>query len=72
VEQKKEQLKYETELLRLYWVTAVAIGRRWQAAQGEHGKGGGRSGSAGAPLNVTPPHLTTALQQEYRQKEAAR
>jgi hypothetical protein len=26
VEQKKEQLKYETELLRLYWVTAVAIG----------------------------------------------
>ena len=26
MEQKKEQLKYETELLRLYWVTAVAIG----------------------------------------------
>jgi hypothetical protein len=26
VEQKKEQLKYETELLRLAWVTAVAIG----------------------------------------------
>jgi hypothetical protein len=26
VEQQKEQLKYETELLRLYWVTAVAIG----------------------------------------------
>jgi hypothetical protein len=26
VEQKKEQLKYETELLWLYWVTAIAIG----------------------------------------------
>lgn len=26
MEQKKEQLKYETELLRLYWLTAVAIG----------------------------------------------
>ena len=26
MEQKKEQLKYKTELLRLYWVTAVAIG----------------------------------------------
>jgi len=26
VEQLKEQIKYETELLRLYWVTAVAIG----------------------------------------------
>lgn len=24
--EKKEQLKYETELLRLYWVTVVAIG----------------------------------------------
>lgn len=26
MEQQKEQLRYETELLRLYWVTAVAIG----------------------------------------------
>jgi hypothetical protein len=26
VEQRKEQLKYETELLRLSWVTAIAIG----------------------------------------------
>ncbi len=27
MEQQKEQLRYETELLRLYWVTAVAIRR---------------------------------------------
>ena len=26
MEQKKEQLKYETELLRLYWLTALAVG----------------------------------------------
>jgi hypothetical protein len=26
VEQLKEQLKYETELLRLVWITAVAVG----------------------------------------------
>lgn len=26
MERKKEQLKYETELLRLVWVTALAVG----------------------------------------------